>query len=97
MNNNNDFSSDYQQKCCFTRKNKKIYQKYDSNYVPLKEEPVTFEGQTILFWSCQQGYYNVVKTLLEQGYDKNRVDIHGKTPLDYVIEGGHTKLLELFE
>ncbi|KAK5991307.1 Ankyrin-2 [Cladobotryum mycophilum] len=52
-------------------------------------------GRTALSYAAEQGYGNVVRSLLEHGTNASTKDNDGKTPLGYATEKGHNEIIEM--
>jgi RNA polymerase sigma factor (sigma-70 family) len=53
------------------------------------------DGQTLLHWAAQRGYWDMVELLIKNKAVLNIRDRFGRTPLQEAVEGGHTKVADL--
>eukprot|EP01112_Ceratiomyxa_fruticulosa_P007510 TRINITY_DN1953_c0_g2_i1.p1 TRINITY_DN1953_c0_g2~~TRINITY_DN1953_c0_g2_i1.p1 ORF type:complete len:241 (+),score=53.20 TRINITY_DN1953_c0_g2_i1:250-972(+) len=54
-------------------------------------------GRTALNWSCDRGFYDITKYLIENGADINSQDEDGSTPLHYASLCGHKSIVNLLK
>lgn len=52
---------------------------------------------TALHWAVIKGHFGAAKLLLQADASTNIKDVGGKTPLDHMRSGGHTRLLQVAE
>ncbi|VDD88128.1 unnamed protein product [Enterobius vermicularis] len=52
---------------------------------------------TALHWAAFNGYFDVVKYLVEAGANVDAKNSKGETPLDIARKKAHTNIIELFE
>jgi len=65
--------------------------------------PIIIQGQNLstvssnyspLHWASSQGYVEMIKVLIDKGYDINTQDINGFTPLHYAVASGNFSAVE---
>ena len=52
-------------------------------------------GRTLLYLACKSGFTDIVKMLLEDGADNNKIQRDGSTPLHAAAYFGHPQVVEL--
>ena len=59
--------------------------------------PINQNEQTLLMLLAEKGKLNMVKIALSNGAQKDKVDLSGKTALEYAKENNHNKIVELLK
>ena len=76
---------------CGNTKELKVLVRRDPSLVKASDE----HGRTLLYLACKSGFYDMVKMLLQEGADINKVQRDGSTPLHGAAYFGHILVVGL--